>query len=795
MKVSRTTCGLSLAVAALVVVGLGCDPKIIKDVEFSTNLPLLSEEIELGDKIANADSIRRSPSDTTQLELYLVNADVTLSDGGRIGQDKLRVESQPTESYGAKVGAIRVDDVPPVAAAPVMLTDLIPDLPDFLQAAVPSDKDINVTVPGQVLPTNIETISFGDFTSATFSDVGGTDTNSIVISLNNASPFPIGPVDIYLSATGDTAANGDVLDVVLQIPFTTIPANSTVASEPQSLGGATLPSPAYTLTKTTVPEATVRLGDLDNAHFIVTRDISALRISSGTATVQPQSFTSSETLPFTSTRLDLIDVTLAGITGPLANRYTLSFSNLLPTTVEVTYSLPDFRIPNPPTASGGGSVVPVVANEYNSALITVSKSQALVVTIDLAGAKLANWSSPGSAMDNVQIGLNIDLLGSGGEHVTVSENDELSITTELAALEIQEVNGRVPVSQPPITVDIDPFDLELKEDALPSGLDGLEAHGVSLQLDMSAYNTRVTADADLLVTVRSPSGAPLVEYNRTVSEQLDTVSTHTLILDQDSKDDEGDSPLDVINRSLENLFSVRETKIEVAGKVSITGDLRLVREGGGISGSRISIDRWSIASPLRFTVPALTFDARNEDQDGFDIALTEGVRKDIMPKISTMTLKGEVENYFPLGGAIVLFLSSDPRFTALRDVYPADAKTNLTDIPPVIPEGVDITDSTQAMTSGAVWMLAAPTSLPEPTPRKADGSVDPDHPGLATITVAPDADAIRTLGHRKLYLLPRVQLQQPPGVVSLRANDFLKVSLWMQIAGQTNDEEVEEVPQ
>ena len=229
----------------------------------------------------------------------------------------------------------------------------------------------------------------------------------------------------------------------------------------------------------------------------------------------------------------------------------------------------------------------------------------------------------------------------------------------------------------------------------PAGLTGLAARRITVELGCHRGENMgwmQTSGWSLLFRSggRAPRGARIPKRFAAASTQIEPPNPR----DQDSLDAFGNSPVDIINAALNNLFANGQTKVEVSGNVNIRGEIILVRDS-----SRVDVKDVRVESPLKFTVPQLTFDAKAETEEGFEIDIDESVRNDLVPRARSATLVADVENHFPMGAALVVFASPDPLFSSLRTLYPASAKTPVAQIPDTlrIPQGGPVTGEADAI--------------------------------------------------------------------------------------------------
>ena len=779
MKKWRMT-GLFLpALAVLVTAFAGCEsPKTFApDVEMTMGIPLLAENMVIGNEILKADSVRVNPKDSTQMQIYFAKDNLHLRNDGYIGQDRLDILQQERQTSSYEVGLIQVDDVPPEGSGEIMLTEVVPGL-----SSIPPGSG---TVPfaGTTLPLRKDTASFRTFRSATFSDVSVVGLNRLRMSFANRSPFLMENVTIYLSTTGATNPDGTPVEddlLIAPVVFPSVTAGDSLTSDPIALANVSVPGVFYTMFELDVATGNIPSDEIPDSYVRVVTDLTALEVTDAETQLPSQRFVKTREIGFASTDLDLYRVILADQGLSYVNVYEFNISNTLPTTVQVHYQLPNFlHIPKAPEGDVW-SLVPDNTDNYSAGAISAGPDQTLQIRFLLDGARFESTTS--FALDKLTITFEVDVQSSGDEFVQVNENDGVELESFISQLAIERVEGRVPDGKP-IEVQIEPFEMNVEEASLPAGLSGLQATNIDVAMDIATAGFTATMYADLNMRVYNTETMQLAAfYEREISEDIGLSSVMSYRLTKDSTGAQNNSPLDIINATLDNMFGSGSSTIELEGLVSVTGTVTLIRDT-----SRIHIPEISVTSPMKFQVPpAMTFDAKSETDDGFNPGLSESVKNDFIPRTVRATLFGELTNYFPSGGTLVMFASPDPLFTRLRSEYPAENQDDLLTIPDVIPANVPYGDEFTATQVGAVFKLFT-VELPIPT-LLPNGTVDPDNPGVldTPLQVVLD-DELALFEYENLYLLPRIQLVQDGTTeIALGANDRLELSLMMFLTARTN---------
>ena len=564
--------------------------------------------------------------------------------------------------------------------------------------------------------------------------------------------------------------------------LTDVPPGQTRAAPPIILSGVTVASPTYVFTESAFQSGTnVSADDLSAGSFATTVDISALEVVSAVAEIPEQSTQRNRTISFSNDKLDLIQVDLATTDAQDdSNEFVLTFRNDIQTPITLGYELPDFTIPKTPPV-GAGAISGVVGGNYAKGVMSFAAGQEQVIRFDLDGATLANGTSPGDPVDDININLLVTVEGTGSTRVPIASTDSVNVVADVSGLAIERVFGRVPPDRP-IEISISEFNIGIDQNT-PAGVKAIHAVAFASSLTIATFSTVADAEVDLTMAVAASDGSGSTEYSRILRNEITDGAVIEFRTTEDSLGTDGvTSPLDIINAALDNVIETGTADISVRGTVTIRGDVELIRNQSRIEAGDMTVDM-----PLQFDVPAITFDAKSEDSDAFSISVGQGVRDDIIPKARSAALVAHVENHFPLGGALVMFVSPAPRLTRLRSEYPADDQDAVTSIPKALPAGIDITDVDNFVAQNGVYKLIEIT-LPEPQ-RLADGSIDNDNPGVDTIVISLGEEELQLFTSQNLYLLPRIQLVQAPGVVQLRADDHLNVSLWMQLNAETKSGE------
>ncbi len=765
-----------LPFAGMILLVGGCDmpSTFAPSVEIATNLPLLGERVEIGEKIADAESIRENPLVPNELQIHFEREEINLGDGGYVGGDRLTVDSQAPDVMTAEVGVIKVDDVSP-SYTPETRLDVIAS--DFVNQFPPAT--VIPTVPGDNLPTSKEEITFDKFTSVTFSNSDDATLNNVVISFSNHTPLTMGPVEIFLSNSGDTTATGDVTDYYAYTVIAAVAPGATESSDPIVLSNATVNSPTYVITRTAFQTGTnINSDEVRNGYFLTAVDISELEVVEAVAQIPAQEFNQSQSRSLTHSQLELIEVELAEASHPDTNRFQMAITNNIATPVNIRFDIPDFAsIPYTPFTSGSGVLTPETPNDWSRASIALGANESIDIVYNLDGAIIKNSTVDRAPIGDLEIDLNVEILGTGNDFVHIQSTDAATVVTNMGALAIQRVTGLVPSSNP-ITSPISEFDFVVDE-SMPEGIAGIQARRIRAALDIVTHDIRGVATIRLVMTVDQPNlGDQTGYYEPVIHAVIEPGTVVPFVVTEDSLDAYSNSPLSLINAMISNVFNNGYGRMLINGEVAFEDTVVLVRDA-----SRIEIRDMNIETPLMFDVPVITFDARSSDQDGFDLDLGDGVREDMIPRAKGMALVAHVKNHFPLGGRLTLYISPDPRFLELRNAYPASAQTPLNQIPDVLPTDVNIENLDEVQYRQAVYSLFT-IELPEPQ-RLADGSADDANPGETTVLITLSEPEIQLFSLENSYILPRIQLIEEPGLVKLEADDYLEIDLWAQLKATT----------
>jgi hypothetical protein len=782
MRIRVALRGTAITAATLAFVGVGCEmpSSIDPSVEIAMNLPLLDKRIELGEEIdSSSTDILENPLNPGQLQIHLAKDEIDLGDDGKIGGDRLSVSDQAADDIIANVGLINVDDVDPETTPSQRFADLAPDVVGGLPpiSTIP-------TLPGQTLPKNTEPVDFKSIQAVTFTTSEDPNLNRVDISVANHLPMALGPIEVFLSNTGDTTAAGEILDVYAQVSIPVVAAGDSVTADPFLLNGVTVRSPTYVVTQAvTQPATNVPTAELVDGYFTTTVDISALQVESAVAKIPAQKFERTESVNFASDRIDLIKVDLAEVANSDSNRFILRLENGINTDIDLAYDIPDFTISRTPAINVGRLEDLSPGSDWSNARLHLSAGEVVEIEYDLDGAVIQNASTLGGVISDLQVLLTVDILGTGEEFVDIKSTDSVLVLTDVSALAIRRVDGRIPADNP-ISINIDPFELSVDMKA-PDGIKAIHAQAISTTINFIAESAQVDAEVRLIMDVTDVGGNSTASYERVIRSQISPGTVVSFKTTEDSVGVNGNYPLDVLNAMMDNVFEANTGTIELRGEVVMRGPVMLIRDE-----SRIEVRDMVIDAPLQFDVPALTFDAKSDSSNAFDLDLSEGVRNDLIPHVIGAAMVVDLENHFPLGGELVMFLSPDPLLSRLRSDYPAEAQTPVGSIPSVIPTSVSISDTASVKSENAVYKLFSVT-LPEPT-RLANGSVDHSQPGDSTVIISLDEDELQLFSiGPTVYLLPRIQLEDAPGIVQLKADDYLDVSIWMQLKASTGDIEVD----
>ncbi len=785
MKQWHATGFASALLGVLLSALAGCESPntFAPDLEMTMGIPLLAEEVQVGERILKADSVRVVPEDSSRMEIFFAQEDVQVRNDGYIGQDRLDIAPQDRQTSSYEVGLIEIGDVPPENSEPIYFEDVVPGLGSIPpgQTAIPFG--------GTDVPVSSEELAFDNFQSATFSDESTTGLNRLRLSVANRSPFMLQDVVVYISSTGATNPDGSpVQDDLLIDPvtFTSVAAGDSATSAPVALANLTIPGTIHMMYEMSIAAGTIPTAEIPGSYVRLTTDITALEVIEATAQLPQQDFERTREIEFTSAELDLHLVTLADLGLDYVNIYDFTLSNTLPVNVSIHYQLPNFlHIPKAPTGDVA-SLIPDNTDNYSRGTIFAAPNQTLNIKFLLDQARFE--STTGFALDEISITFNVNIEGSGDQFVQIEQDNGIELISEISQLSIKRVEGAVPPAKP-IEVEIEPFELSVDESGLPAGLSGLHATDMAVGMDIQTEGFTSTMYTDLKMRVFDyETMTQSAFYERELSVEIELGTEMRYRVTKDSLGAQSNSPIDIINATLDNMFDAGQSTINLEGFVRVTGVVTLIRDE-----SRIQIPRMSIRAPMRFELPAaITFDAKSETDEAFNPGLSDEVRNDFIPRTQRATIFAEIENHFPSAGTLVMYASPDPYFTKLRQQYPADNQDDVSTIPDRIPATAQFSNEAASVAEGAVFELFT-VELPEPT-LLADGSVDPENPGITTDPVEVQLDdELALFGYDNIYLLPRIQLRYDSSpVIHLRPDDHLKLSLMMFLTAQTN--EVEDTP-
>jgi hypothetical protein len=783
-------CGaVTILISSAVLTISGCDtPKTFSpDVQLTIGIPLMKETIEIGEEIEKADSIRVVDVDEEkEFQLHFSEEEIDLADDGAVGEDRLDVPAQTPEPVSSKVGLIKIDDVPAETTDPTLLTEVVPALGD-LEGVPPAMWPPSLSVPVTRGKTIVQQVEYENFSYVRFSETSSPTVNRIRVSIANRGSIDLGPVMVYLSSTGDTTLAGEVLDlIVAPIEFTDVDAGDSIAAPDVDLVGVTIHTPLFVLTKVTTKATTLSPipDDILQGYVSVTTDITALEVEEARAKIPEQSFPLDTTVSFQSQDLDLKRVVLTEMPGvPALNELTLVLTNQLPVAAKVRYNLADFAIPKQPLE--GASLLAVSDSDYSSADIDIGSRQTARIVFDLDGATLAR--DDGGVLDRLRISVGTTILDSGDDFVVINKDDSVRVDTDVSLLGIQTVEGSIPADRP-IEIALDAFSLEVEEDKIPAGLDGLKVVKAAISTRINTFGTTASIDADLRLGVLEDGAADSTIYHWLFSREIAGNTVLDLSVDQDDLYTSGGvtiGPLDIVNGIISNVFKSGSGAIDVCGTVKITGDIKLER-----GESRFELPFVNMDAPLGFDIPpGLTFDGKSATDGAFEIDLGDDAKEDFIPRVKTGQIFAEVESYFPIGGTLVMYASSDSTFSRLRSAYPAANRDLVTSIPTAMPSTAAIGNEAASVAEKAVFELFR-IELPV-AGRTADGSVDPTKPGVTTDPIVVTLnDEIQLFGYGEMYILPRIQLSSSSsGVAKLSPSDHLNLTIMMFAEATTKKNE------
>ena len=779
MRNLERTMVAALVTAAVAAAMAGCEmPKTFTpDVEMTVSLPVLDDRVSIGEEILKADSVRTNPDDPGEMQIYLRKDSPTLRDDGLIGADRLDVDAQDPQIVSSLIGLIDVSDVVPSTTRRINVTEVSPEI-----AALSEPYPAALAVPATVMDLGSEPVYYDNFRFVTFSTATVAGMNQMVMSIRNATEFRLATVTVDFSTTGNVSPGGQVQDTVMpQVTFTNVAAHDSAVAAPIDLSGVTIYGTMYVVAQATVNAQTIVPvpGDIKDGYLAITTDMTALEVERAEARIPDQGFANERVITFQSPKLHLDSLVLMDRNLPFMNKFTFDVVNGLPVDVNMRFDLPDFIIPEIPV-TGADLVTPTTPGDYSSATMFLPAHAQTQIEFELDNATIRKPG--GGLIEELSINLTTAVIGTGDNFVVLDQTDSITVQTVVHSLAIQSVTGRVPDDRP-INVGIDRFYLDVGESGIPPGLQGLQATDIAVDLDIIARQVQSTVDATLRLQVFDVDTVnELASYTRTFRRAVEDGTVFDISAARDSLGVNGNSPVDIINATLNRLFTERQASISIEGDIVVTGNVRLVR-----GESRVEIPEIAMSAPLRFVVPAgLTFDGFSDVEEARDLGLDASTREDVVPRADQASMFLEIENHFPVGGVLVMYVSPDPYFSRLRQEYPAVDRDALSTIPLVMPANADIDNEAQSTADGAVWQLLS-IDLPEPNLLE-DGSVDHQNPGRNSAPIEVSiAHRIQLFGYEHMYLLPRVQLNQSGDrMVNLSPDDYVDVQAMMFLTASTN---------
>ncbi len=499
-------------------------------------------------------------------------------------------------NYGFELGNIWAP-----AAGASGVTTIVPGFP------------IDVTSAGQSIP---------NLTNATLS------SGALIVTVTNNLTVPVGAnsgpdqLVLRLENAADSA-------LIAQIFFPLIPAGQS-SQQLANLAGATLPDQiAVALSGASAGSAGQPVVVNGTDAISIEAAFSGLVVSSATSTVQTQTFDTT----FDSALPADYEITRASIaTGSMD----ISLVNQMPIPCTVYLTWDQIR-----DLSG----VPLTRT-YD-----MVADGSIDAVLDFSNHVIQADSDP---LTTLTASVNIITPGSGGQLVTMSATDGLSVTLSPATVGFSSVTGIVPsfdVALDPTTETLD----------LPDEMSGLELVAANLTLTM--INTAgIPADLNLSLTGTGSDGSVrTILVNEQVLPAVGRApTTTTIVLDQTNSE-----ILDFLNNLPEN--------ITLGGSIVAGG----TGASGTVHSDDFAIVRWDIDAPLEVVVTDATMDSDPELLD---------VDADLSDKINThargAVLRTEILNHLPMAVELRIVAAQDTNLLAtspLLVIGPVSVAAGITD--------------------------------------------------------------------------------------------------------------------
>jgi len=427
----------------------------------------------------------------------------------------------------------------------------------------------------------------------------------VVITVDNQLPVPVsadsGPGQLVV--TLENPADGAAF-AVLTFPEIAAGSSNTQSAD---LAGVTMPGSVQVRMSGESAGSSGSLVTVNSTDSInIQAGYQGLQVSSATAVIGPQSFTTS----FDTELPADYAITEAEISS---GAVTLQLSNGMPVPCEAVLTWQHLQ-------DGMGQPL---SRSYQ-----LVAGQSLNRSIDFAGYTLESGGAP---LEMLTAEVSITSPGSEGHSVALSSAAGLTAELQGGTISFGSVTGLVPAT----SVAIDPISEEID---LPDEMDGIELVAASMTLRVSNA-AGLPADLDLSLSGVSATGSvvSMAVQERILASDDSRAATTTIVLNQNNSD-------------IVNFLNNLPTSINLAGDVLVGGDgeIGTVRQGD------YAVVSWDIVAPMEVVI-----NGTDLDSDPSALDLDADMRDMIHDRAGAAFIQTEILNHLPVGVQITIKAHSD----------------------------------------------------------------------------------------------------------------------------------------
>ncbi|NOX88716.1 MAG: hypothetical protein GXO77_06800 [Calditrichaeota bacterium] len=587
-----------LVVSGLIMFGCSLNEPTLPvwDTSWKIYLPIKNVTME---EIVNDSTLI---ADTTKSGQPIIKFELKDStDWERVAQEDLTIQPEE-QSFDSKIGSIKLKEKSEVKSTEITLSELLP--PEVLAF------DTIPPYPDRTVTPDPKEVTYDFFRRAVIKSgqIYLTFHNDLFVKVNAGMT-----IDVYNNGS-DTPVL--IARIVFDKP---IEPYAVTQSNVVDLSGKEISNKF--LLKYTIPIAgsdtsQIVTAEQKNGTIYSVLTIENIEVSEADAEIPEQTFTRSHFIVLPEQDHKVINAKIS------QGSITLNIKNQLPIHSNLHIELPDL------VKNGNPKVLDIAVNP----------NQQIVEIIDLKGYELLNSSSPGETLDSIKIDLKAT-VGSNGEIVTITENDQISTTVNSSKIFLESVTGILArIDQP-----IDPQVLDNED--LFKDIEGTGLNLEDLQLVLVFENQiDVPLNVNLNIEATHEDGGATETKSMQISATIERSSvspTTKIVLDKNYKNP----------NSIVDLIAILPTKLVISGNAYIEG-YGSVAVGQGLR------TKYSVESPLSFKLTnPISY------KSGIDSIKKEDIDQETRDRLSDDFQNGSfhllIKNGTPLAADLILVLAAD----------------------------------------------------------------------------------------------------------------------------------------